>query len=54
MFCKNCGKEMKDGSAFCSECGTKNEQGTTEVNTQIDMQLLFSLLCLIQAVLLLL
>ena len=36
MFCKNCGKEMKDGSAFCSECGTKNEQGTTEVNTQID------------------
>lgn len=36
MFCKNCGKEMKDGSAFCSECGTKNDQGATEVNAQID------------------
>lgn len=21
MFCKNCGKELKDGSAFCSGCG---------------------------------
>lgn len=36
MFCKNCGKEMKDGTAFCSECGTKNDQGATEVNTQVD------------------
>ena len=23
MFCKNCGKELKDGTAFCSECGAK-------------------------------
>lgn len=23
MFCKNCGKELKDGTAFCPECGTK-------------------------------
>lgn len=30
MFCKNCGKEMKNGSAFCPECGTKVEQDKTE------------------------
>ena len=36
MFCKNCGKEIKYGDAFCRECGTKNEQGATEVNAQID------------------
>lgn len=23
MFCKNCGKELKDGSVFCSGCGAK-------------------------------
>ncbi len=22
MFCKNCGKELLDGAAFCSACGT--------------------------------
>lgn len=21
MFCKNCGKEIRDGSVFCTECG---------------------------------
>ena len=21
MFCPNCGKEMKDGAVFCSNCG---------------------------------
>ncbi len=25
MFCKNCGKEMKDSAAFCPECGAKTE-----------------------------
>ena len=25
MFCNKCGKEIKEGSAFCSECGKKNE-----------------------------
>ncbi len=29
MFCKNCGKEMQDGSAFCPECGTKAESNDT-------------------------
>lgn len=34
MFCKNCGKEMKDGTSFCAECGTKvNEIVPTESNT---------------------
>lgn len=23
MFCKNCGKEIKDGDTFCRECGGK-------------------------------
>ena len=23
MYCKNCGKELKDGEEFCSKCGTK-------------------------------
>lgn len=23
MFCKNCGKEIKDGATFCNYCGTK-------------------------------
>lgn len=25
MFCKNCGKELADGAAFCAECGTRVE-----------------------------
>jgi uncharacterized membrane protein YvbJ len=23
MFCKNCGKEIKEGASFCSNCGMK-------------------------------
>ena len=30
MFCKNCGKEMKDGSAFCAECGTMTESSNVK------------------------
>lgn len=34
MFCKNCGKEIKDGATFCTECGTKvTETVSTEGNT---------------------
>ena len=34
MFCKNCGKEIKEGSAFCPECGAKTEESTvTNVDT---------------------
>ena len=30
MFCNNCGKELKDGAAFCSGCGTKMEMNASE------------------------
>ena len=31
MFCPNCGKELKDGSVFCSKCGydIKNKKANT-------------------------
>ena len=29
MFCKNCGKELKNGAAFCHECGAKVELNET-------------------------
>ncbi|MBE6858422.1 MAG: zinc-ribbon domain-containing protein [Ruminococcus sp.] len=40
MFCKNCGKEMKDGATFCTECGTKvmetvSKEGNTTPNTTV-------------------
>lgn len=31
MFCKKCGKEMKDGWKVCPNCGTTVEGGTEEV-----------------------
>lgn len=38
MFCKKCGKEMMDGSKFCTSCGTAvvetvNEGQSTTVNS---------------------
>lgn len=27
MYCSNCGKEIRDGSAFCSECGAPQAGG---------------------------
>lgn len=34
MFCKNCGKPIEEGMAFCSTCGTRVPQGEQEVQTQ--------------------
>ena len=31
MFCKNCGKEIKEGQLFCDNCGTKVEGVETKV-----------------------
>ena len=28
MFCKNCGKEISDGTKFCPECGATQEAST--------------------------
>lgn len=30
MYCKNCGKEMEEGSRFCPHCGTENALETGE------------------------
>ena len=30
MFCKDCGKEMKDGTTLCPECGTKTESSNVK------------------------
>lgn len=30
MYCKNCGKEMEEGSRFCPHCGTENASVTGE------------------------
>lgn len=30
MYCKNCGKEMEEGSRFCPHCGTENASATGE------------------------
>ncbi len=36
MFCKNCGKQIDDGSIFCSGCGSKAEafENTSQINTK--------------------
>ncbi len=43
MFCKNCGNEIQEGTAFCPNCGAKvgesssaNEQNTYEARPQQD------------------
>ncbi len=36
MFCKNCGKEIKNGSAFCPECGAKAETNAVAQEKKID------------------
>ena len=28
MFCKKCGKELKEGALFCDNCGAKVEEQT--------------------------
>lgn len=30
MYCKNCGKELADGTRFCTACGAAQEQKTTQ------------------------
>lgn len=30
MFCKNCGKELREGSAFCPACGAKTSASQVE------------------------
>lgn len=35
MFCKNCGKELKDGAGFCGKCGTKINNHTNNNLNQV-------------------
>ena len=34
MFCRNCGKELEDGSMFCGNCGAKLTQGIYPYNEE--------------------
>ena len=34
MYCKNCGKELQDGSLFCSMCGNSVEASTEETKKE--------------------
>lgn len=36
MFCKNCGKEMKESDAFCPVCGTRNDSNAAQNAGRID------------------
>lgn len=35
MFCEKCGKEIVDGSKFCSNCGNRTSLGKTEVSGHV-------------------
>jgi len=35
MFCKNCGKEIKENVKFCPDCGAKVDDNTTVENASI-------------------
>ena len=32
MYCRNCGKEIKDGNTFCTNCGKKIYTQKVETN----------------------
>ena len=32
MFCTNCGKEIQEGSAFCPECGSAQQEPTQSIS----------------------
>lgn len=55
MFCKNCGKEIPDGSKFCSECGSQVTSNTgceeESANAQLGANRSFLKLCLILCIL---
>lgn len=34
MFCKKCGKELKEGASFCENCGAKVEENTIGVQQE--------------------
>lgn len=38
MFCLSCGKELKEGTIFCTGCGRKVEESDAEANESEDVQ----------------
>lgn len=37
MFCRNCGKEMADGSQFCPSCGARPSESSAAVRPRTDI-----------------
>jgi hypothetical protein len=57
MFCTNCGKEIRDGAAFCSSCGASQQEETTQTvfsavntNSSIAQGASYNTMCVLGAV----
>lgn len=42
MICKNCGKEIQDGSKFCTFCGNKIEENDVVQPTSQNVKIIFT------------
>lgn len=51
MYCVKCGKEIKDGSSFCPECGAaqpnENSSERSNSHTQAGLKASYNILCII-------
>ena len=47
MFCVKCGKEVKDGTKFCTNCGAELEAKEAPKEEVKDDKLTYSLNCII-------
>lgn len=49
MFCRNCGKEVNDGSVFCTECGAKFDENMS-AKGKVNVALVVVLIAVVVAV----